>query len=86
MREQGSPGYHGVSWTQVLPVLFAPVVWILYWYRDAVAATVAIWARADTYAHAFVVPPISLWLIWSKRHELPNEPFAKLTSRWQQRA
>ncbi len=70
MRVQGSPGYHGVSWIQFLPLLLALVVWILYWYRDTALAMVAIWARADTYAHAFVVPPISLWLIWRKRHEL----------------
>lgn len=70
MKEQESPGSQGVSWAQILPLLFVLIVWILYWYRDTVAAMVAIWARADTYAHAFVVPPISLWLIWRKRHEL----------------
>ena len=31
---------------------------------------VAIWARSDTYAHAFIVPPISLWLIWRRRDDL----------------
>jgi exosortase A len=51
-------------------LLVGLIVWILYWYRDTAAAMVAIWARSDTYAHAFVVPPISLWLIWRKRHEL----------------
>ena len=70
MREQEGPGSQGVSWSQILPLLFALIVWILYWYRDTAAAMVSIWARADTYAHAFVVPPISLWLIWRKRHEL----------------
>ncbi len=59
-----------VSWAQVLPLLFGLIVWILFWYRDTALAMVAIWARAETYAHAFVVPPISLWLIWRKRHEL----------------
>jgi hypothetical protein len=70
VKEQEGPGSQGVSWAQILPLLFALIVWILYWYRDTAAAMVAIWARADTYAHAFVVPPISLWLIWRKRHEL----------------
>ena len=70
MMEQGSPRRYSVSWAQVLPLLFGLIVWILFWYRDTALAMVAIWARADTYAHAFVVPPISLWLIWRKRHEL----------------
>lgn len=26
-----------------------------------------IWARSDTYAHGFVVPIISLWLVWRQR-------------------
>jgi exosortase A len=70
MMEQESPRHHSVSWAQVLPLLFSLIVWILFWYRDTALAMVAIWARAETYAHAFVVPPISLWLIWCKRHEL----------------
>ncbi len=68
--EQESPRRRSVSWAQVLPLLFGLIVWILFWYRDTALAMVAIWARAETYAHAFIVPPISLWLIWRKRHEL----------------
>ena len=70
MMEKASPGRHSVSWAQVLPLLFGLIVWILFWYRDTALAMVAIWARADTYAHGFIVPPISLWLIWGKRREL----------------
>jgi exosortase A len=29
-----------------------------------------IWARSETHTHAFIVPPISLWLIWRMRHQL----------------
>ncbi|MDT8997945.1 exosortase A [Paucibacter sp. APW11] len=28
-----------------------------------------IWMRSETFAHAFVVPPISIWLIWRNRAE-----------------
>jgi exosortase A len=56
-------------------LLLAAIGWILFWYRDTATAMVAIWARSDTYAHAFIVPPISLWLIWRKRLELaPLKP------------
>jgi len=45
-------------------------------YADTVAAMVAIWDRSETFAHAFLVPPISAWLIWRRRHDL-----ARLTPR-----
>ena len=36
---------------------------------------VAIWVRSETFAHGFVVAPISLWLIWRMRDRLrPLEP------------
>lgn len=37
----------------------------------------AIWSRSDTFAHAFLVPPISLWLAWRRRAvlaRLPQQP------------
>ena len=43
---------------------------ILVLYRETAAGMVAIWSRSDTYAHGFVVPLISLWLIWRMRHTL----------------
>jgi exosortase A len=39
-------------------------------YADTVVAMVTIWKRSETFAHAFLVPPISVWLIWRRRHEL----------------
>lgn len=55
----------------VLPALILAIVAILLLYRETAMAMVAIWARSDTFAHAFLVPPISLWLIWRVRHSLP---------------
>jgi exosortase A len=43
---------------------------ILLLYRDTGLSMVATWSRSDTYAHAFLVPPIVLWLIWRRRHVL----------------
>ena len=58
------------AWPTTLLLLIATIGWVLFWYSDTARAMVAIWARSDTYAHAFIVPPITLWLIWRKRHEL----------------
>lgn len=58
------------NWPATLLMLLCTIVWILFWYWDTARAMLAIWARSDTYAHAFIVPPITLWLIWRKRNEL----------------
>ena len=52
----------------------AATAWLLLWYFDTTASIVKIWMRSDTFAHGFVVVPISLYLIWRKRTEV-----AKLT-------
>ena len=41
--------------------------WILLLYRDTAVEMVAIWQRSETFAHAFLVPPIVLWLVWRDR-------------------
>ena len=58
------------SWRLMLPALCFCLAWILFWYWDTAVAMVTIWYRSETFAHAFLVPPISLWLIWRQRHAL----------------
>lgn len=58
------------AWSHSLAVLLLLWLVILVIYRDTGAAMVGIWYRSETFAHAFVVPPISLWLIWRLRNEL----------------
>lgn len=58
------------AWRQALPLLIALIGWLLFWYWETASAMVAIWARSDTYAHAFIVPPITLWLIWRQRADI----------------
>jgi exosortase A len=36
-------------------------------YAGTLEALVATWRGSDTYAHGFLILPISLWLIWEKR-------------------
>lgn len=40
----------------------------LYW--PDFHSLVGLWMGSENYAHAVLVPPISLWLIWRMRHEL----------------
>lgn len=58
------------AWRQALPLLLALIAWILFWYWETAVAMVSIWMRSETYTHAFVVPPITLWLIWRQRAQL----------------
>lgn len=53
----------------VLPWL-ALVGLLLLLFRDTAAAMVGIWMRSDTFAHAFLVPPICAWLAWRRRDAL----------------
>lgn len=45
---------------------------LLYIYWDTTLSMVSIWARSDTFAHGFLILPISLWLIWSSREDLAS--------------
>ena len=39
-------------------------------YYETAWSMVAIWTRSETFAHGFLILPISLWLIWIRREEL----------------
>ena len=49
-------------------LLYAVAVVLVY--RDTACSMVSIWQRSDTYAHGYLIVPISLWLIWTKRSVL----------------
>lgn len=55
-----------------LPLLALALAWGLLaaLYYDTGAAMVTIWNRSETFAHAWVVPPISAWLVWRRRADL----------------
>ena len=57
-------------WGTVLVPFFFLVAWTLLLYRDTALGMVAIWSRSGTFTHAFVVPPLVAWLVWTKRAAL----------------
>lgn len=57
-------------WRTALPALLALVAALVLLYRDTAMAMVEIWWRSETFTHAFLVLPISLWLIWRQREKL----------------
>lgn len=51
-------------------MLLAVILVILGLYRETALSMAVIWARSETFAHGFLVLPISLWLIWRIRNRL----------------
>lgn len=67
------PAASAAPWQRLLPAV-AVIVLLLLVFRETGAAMVSVWSRSETFAHAFLVPPISLWLIWRKRAALQGLP------------
>ncbi|MEO5860987.1 MAG: archaeosortase/exosortase family protein, partial [Burkholderiales bacterium] len=57
-------------WRLCSLLIFASLIWLFTWYGETTLSTLAIWQRSDTYAHGFLIFPISAYLIWTRRHEL----------------
>jgi len=53
----------------VVSTLFL-IVLIVLTYRETLLSMVAIWWRSETFAHGFLILPISLYLIWRCREKL----------------
>jgi len=65
-----APDLTAAAWRRSLPALLLLLLAIGWAYYDAFHAMVLIWHRSETFAHAFVVPPIALWLMWRQREPL----------------
>ncbi len=50
--------------------MLAVIAFLLFVFQDTGRAMVSIWMRSETFAHAFLVPPIAIWLAWRRRVEL----------------
>lgn len=67
-------------WRRPLAALVLLQVVILATYWHSAWGMAMIWARSETYAHGFVVPLISLWLVWRQRAVLA--PMVPGAGRW----
>lgn len=62
-----APTFH---WRQAALAILLVQLALLALYFGTASAMVEIWWRSETFNHAFLVPPIALWLIWQKREVL----------------
>ena len=62
---------------ETLPVVAAigvALLAVLVVHRDTFASLVSVWQQSDTFAHCFLIAPISAFLIWRRRHDLARAP------------
>lgn len=63
---------HSSTWRNSLLALLLAFALIGVCYWPTLAGMLDIWERSGTFTHAFLVPPISLWLIWRLRTALAS--------------
>lgn len=55
---------------RALWVAAAYSVALLWVFRETTWSLISIWSRSDTFAHGFLILPISIWVAWSEREKL----------------
>lgn len=60
--------------------LAAALTVLLLLYFDTAHSIVAIWNSSETFAHGYIILPISAWLIWKRRAMLQARPAAPFWS------
>lgn len=57
-------------WKRQGVILALSLILLFALYYSTFESMVSIWLRSDTFAHGFIILPISLWLIWRIREQL----------------
>ncbi len=73
--EVSSPDHElrGANWQRAQWLLLGYLAFLLYLYSSSFLSMVSIWQRSDTFAHGFIIPIISLWLIYRALPRLKTE-------------
>jgi exosortase A len=59
-----------------IAVIVAALVAVLLLYWRTAASMVSVWNSSETFAHGYIILPISLWLIWRRREVFDRIPAA----------
>jgi exosortase A len=59
-----------MRWRTSLAAFVALLLAVGLLFRETATVMVGIWERSETFAHAYLVLPISLWLVWRQRARL----------------
>lgn len=58
------------NWTIASLLTISAVTVLLLLFYQTTLSTIAIWQRSETFAHGFLIFPISAYLIWNRRKEI----------------
>ena len=61
---RASPGAAAAAWALLLMLLPLAAYW------NTAVSIAQIWARSETFAHGYLIVPISVWLAWQRRERL----------------
>ena len=79
----GAAGMQRIAAEKSLLVASLFALLLLALYYETALSMVAIWSRSDTFAHGFLILPISGWLVWTHRARLRSvEPDPSLAPIW----
>jgi len=59
-----SPDYH---WREHLLLLFTALLGLMWIYQGTLLSLISLWQSSETYAHGFIIYPISMYIIWRQR-------------------
>src|SRR5690349_18684882 len=59
-------------WRAYLALIIAALVGLVWIYQGTALSLVALWRSSETYAHGFIIYPVSLYLIWRERAYLKS--------------
>lgn len=54
-------------WRAYMALVIAALVGLVWLYQGTAVSLVALWQSSETYAHGFIIYPVSLYLIWRER-------------------
>lgn len=58
------------SWRSAALLTLLSIAVIFFLYQQTALSTIAIWQRSETFAHGFLIFPISAYLVWTQRNRL----------------
>ncbi|MBI5329084.1 MAG: exosortase A [Betaproteobacteria bacterium] len=58
------------AWGEALAWLLLTWIGLIALLQPSAGSMVTVWLSSDTYAHGAIILPITLWLVWRKRHEV----------------
>src|SRR5437870_4814467 len=68
-----APDHH--EWIVTATIVAAASIVVIGMFGSTAASMVATWYRSDTFAHGYLILPLTIYLIWTDRHRiLPLTP------------